>query len=167
MQAVGPSFHRRLLASASIGDADARSLVQCARALRQAGPARQRRLKGRHIALLCAPGDAAGARRLDAAARALGARVSRIEASAGWPSDAQAARLFESLYDAVDVENGPPGFAQQLQTHVGLPVFDGLASDDGPVLKLLPLLVPVAGAAPDDDDDRCALVQAALIGVLA
>jgi ornithine carbamoyltransferase len=166
MPAVGPSFLRRLLASASIDEADARSLVQSARALRHAGPAHPQRLKGRHIALLCAQADPAGARCLDRAARALGARVSRIEPGAGWPGDAKAARLFESLYDAVDVEDGPPGFAQRLQAHVGLPVFDGLASDDGPVLQLLPLLAPAAGAAPDDDD-RCALVQAALIGVLA
>jgi ornithine carbamoyltransferase len=171
MHAVSPSFHRRLLASASIDEADARALLREAGALRRAGANPAQRLKGRHIALLCSRADTVGARRLDDAATALGARVSRIALGVAWRPeiqalDADAARLLESLYDAVDVEDGPAGLAQALQARIDLPVFDGLGQGERPVLRLLPRLAP-AGNEAASEDDRRALLQAALIGVLA
>lgn len=167
MRAVSSALARRLLASSSIDEADARALLDAARALRRSGLAA--RLKGRHLALVCQRVDAEGARRFDAAARALGARVSRIAPDAAWlredaAPDAHEVRLIERLYDALDWEEAPPGLAQRLQARLAVPVFDGLASDDGPVLGLLARFAP---GAPADEDDRRALVQAALVGSLS
>jgi ornithine carbamoyltransferase len=167
---VSPTFQRRLLTSAEIDAADARALLSSARALQQGGADRARRLRGKNIALLCARADCECARRFDAAASALGARVARIDPSPAWlgedaPIGADLARLLESLYDAVDCEEMDSGFAQRLQAQLGVPVFDGLARDDHPVLALLPQLVG-AGRAPDENDRR-ALLQAALLSALA
>jgi ornithine carbamoyltransferase len=164
---VSPLLHRRLLASAAIDADDARTLVDAALALKKtADPSR---LRGKNIALLCADPDRACARRFDAAATAQGARVARIEPAAAWlreeaPIGADTARLLESLYDAVDCEELPAGFAQRLQAQLGVPVYDGLARDDHPILGLLSAVAGV-GNVPGDADRR-ALMQAVLVSTL-
>lgn len=171
MCAVSPTFHRLLLESAAIDAADARALVDLARALKrfdnkERAPAR---LRGKNIALLSTHAGGQGARRFDAAATALGARVAHVEPAPAWletdaPIGAQAARLFESLYDAVDCEALPPGFAQRLQAQLALPVYDGLASDEHPIFRLLPQVAD--DARTPRDEDRRALLQAALVSSL-
>jgi ornithine carbamoyltransferase len=169
MRAVSPTFPRRLLDSAAIDAVDAQALIDAARALKRSA-ATPPRLRGKNIALFCVRADADGVRRFDAAASALGARVAHINASPAWlrddpPLGAPTARLLENLYDAVDCEDLPAGFAQRLQAQLGVPVFDGLARDDHPVFGLLPRLAD-AQHTPDDGDRR-ALLQATLVGALS
>lgn len=166
---MSPTFHRRLLVTAAIDAADARALVALARSLKRSGATVPGRLRGKNIALLSTHAAGEDARRFDAVATALGARVAHVEPALSWldadvPIDEQAARLFESLYDAVDCEELPPGFAQRLQARLALPVYDGLARDDHPIFRLLPQVADDA-AAPRDEDRR-ALLQAALVGSL-
>jgi ornithine carbamoyltransferase len=171
MRTVSPTLHRRLLDLAAIDAADAHDLVALARSFKLDAAAARSRLRGKNIALLCPRrADAeAGARRFDLAASALGARVAHVDPAPSWLQPeasigAQAARLFESLYDAVDCEALPHGFAQRLQAELGLPVYDGLAGDDHPLFGLLPQVADDA-AAPREEDRR-ALLQAALVGSL-
>lgn len=166
---MNPTLQRRLLASTSIDTVDTRALVEAARAIKQAAARPDLRLRGKNIALLCTEPDCASAHRFDAAATALGARVSHIEPAPSWLEqgaviDANAARLLESLYDAVDCEEVPAGFAQRLQAQLALPVYDGLARDDNPIFDLLPQVA--AGGQTPGDDDRRALLQATLVSTL-
>lgn len=168
---MSPTFCRRLLDSDAIDAADAQALVDLARALKRSGAAGPPlRLRGKNIALLCAQSEGQSALRFDAAASALGARVSRINATPAWlrddpPLGAPTARLLENLYDAVDCEALPAGFAQRLQAQLGVPVFDGLAGDAHPVLGLLSQVVE--RDAPAGEDDRRALLQATLVRSLS
>ena len=167
---MSPTFSRRLLDSAAIDAADAQALIDTARALKRGAVAGPLGLRGKNIALLCARADGEGVRRFDAAAAALGARVSHINATPAWlrddpPMGPPTARLLENLYDAVDCEELPAGFALRLQAQLGVPVFDGLARDDHPVFALLPR-VAERDQAPGDDDRR-ALLQATLMSSLS
>jgi ornithine carbamoyltransferase len=169
MRAVSPTFHRRLLDLAALDAADAQVLVALARSLKHHAAGEPGRLRGKNIALLCPRGVDASARRFDLAASALGARVAHVDPAPSWLQPdasigAQAARLFESLYDAVDCESLPRGFAHRLQAEIGLPVYDGLARDDHPLFGLLPQVAD--DAATPGEEDRRALLQAALVGSL-
>jgi len=166
---VNPAFQRRLLVSSAIDSSDARALIDTARALRRGAADATTRLRGKNIALLCVHTDGEFARRFDAAASALGARVAHIAPAPSWlhgdvPLSPETARLLENLYDAVDCEELPAGFAQRLQAQLGVPVFDGLAQDGHPVFELLPRVAERDQAA--DDDDRRALLQATLMSSL-
>jgi ornithine carbamoyltransferase len=166
---VSPTFPRRLLDSAAIDAADAQAIVDAARAFKRSA-AMPSSLRGKNIALLCVRTDGECVRRFDTAASALGARVSRINATPAWlqdnpPLGAPTARLLENLYDAVDCEDLPAGFAQRLQAQLGVPVFDGLARDDHPVFGLLPRMADPQHVP--DDNDRRALLQATLVSVLS
>ncbi len=166
---MSPTFQRRLLESAAIDAADAKALVEAARALKRSAAESLLRLRGKNIALLCARTDGECARRFDASVSALGARVAHISATPAWlrddpPMGAPTARLLEHLYDAVDCEELPAGFAQRLQAQLGVPVFDGLARDDHPVFSLLQ---DVAERGVPADEDRRALLQATLVSSLS
>jgi acyl-homoserine lactone acylase PvdQ len=96
--------------------------------------------------------------------------VAHVEPTPAWlhqsaPIDLQAARLFETLYDAAACEDLPHDFALRLQPLLAMPVYDGLARDDHPLFGLLPHLADDA-QAPPRDEDRQALLQAALVGSL-
>lgn len=150
--AVNSLLHRQLLSLAPLDDHSAGTLVAAACALRRGEGAP---LAGKNIALMCgAPvPDLAGAF-VDAATR-LGARVACIEPA---QPGTDMARLIEHLYDAVDCEALPPGFALELQERLAVPVFDGLAREDHPMFALL----TQGGAALD----RRVLRQAALVSTL-
>jgi ornithine carbamoyltransferase len=163
---VNALLHRHLLSLAPLDDPAARALLAAARALRQAADMTTPPLRGKNIALMCS-GDA-GHLLIDAATR-LGARVARIEPAPAWlrgesRPGADTARLLQHLYDAVDCEALPAGFAAQLQSLLEVPVFDSLAREDHPMFALLAELVP-AGRVPAADDRRV-LVQAALVSTL-
>jgi ornithine carbamoyltransferase len=124
-------------------------------------------LRGKNIALMCSSDSGDAKLFADAAAR-LGARVARIEPAPAWlrgesQPGADTARLLEHLYDAVDCEALPPGFARHLQEQVGVPVYDGLARADHPIFGLLSELAPEGQAVAAD---RCLLLQAALVSTL-
>ena len=167
---MSSTLHQRLLATATLEAADAHMLLERARALRRAAKSGGgvRPLRGKHIALLCARPDGANAREFDTAARELGARVSRVESGADWARDdaaPEAAHLLARLYDAIGCEDVPAGLASRLEQRVGLPVFDGLASDAHPVAQLVPRFA--ADAAHPDPLDRRFLLQAVLVEALA
>jgi ornithine carbamoyltransferase len=169
MRAVSSTLHRQLLSSAAIDAADAHALVESARAIKRSSASLPSRLRGKNIALLCTEPDCASARRFDAAASALGARVAHIEPASAWlhedpPLGDQTARLLENLYDAVDCEALPADFARRLQAQLNVPVYDGLAREDHPIFGLLPSVAE--GSHPPGDDDRHALLQAALVETL-
>jgi ornithine carbamoyltransferase len=164
---VSPTFLRSLVASSTIEGDDARALVALARALKAGGDAR---LRGKHIVLFSREAGSAAASRIDLAAQSLGARVAHVEPAAAWlrpsaPIDRQAVRLFETLYDAAACEDLPRDFVQRLQAQLAMPVYDGLARDDHPLFNLLPHVADDA-QAPPRDEDRQALLQAALVGSL-
>jgi hypothetical protein len=105
-------------------------------------------------------------RRGDASGRAGGAhRAGRgLAARRVAGTSADTARLLGHLYDAVDCEALPAGFAARLQSLLEVPVYDSLAREDHPIFDLLSALVP-AGRTPTAAD-RCTLVQAALVSTL-
>jgi ornithine carbamoyltransferase len=146
---VNAPLHRQLLSLAPLDAATAESLLTAARSLQRTDGAP---LQGKNIALMCGPAEPGACQAFLAAATSLGARVARIDPA---QPDAGRARLIEHLYDAVDCEALPPGFAQQLQEHLSVPVFDGLAREDHPMLALL-----------GGGFDRHVLVQAALVSTL-
>lgn len=167
-------LHRHLLSPAPLDDPAACALLAAVRSLRQASQGDAAPLRGKNIALMC--GDTAGdkaaenaVRLFSEAAAALGARVARIDAAPAWlrgeaQPGADTARLLEHLYDAVDCEALPAGFAARLQSLLEVPVYDSLAREDHPMFELLGALVP-PGRAPAADDRRV-LVQAALVSTL-
>lgn len=164
---VNPPLQRHLLSQTPLDAVASSTLLAAARALKQSGDSGAP-LRGKNIALMCGS-DSGEAQLFAEAAARLGARVARIEPAPAWlrgesQPGADTARLLEHLYDAVDCEALPPGFARHLQEQVGVPVYDGLARADHPIFGLLGELVPPgqAGAA----SDRCLLLQAALVSTL-
>lgn len=164
---MNPPLHRQLLSQAPLDAATARALLAAARSLK-ASADHDTPLRGKNIALMC--GSETGDAQLfaEAAAR-LGARVARIEPAPDWlrgdaEPGAETVRLLEHLYDAVDCESLPPGFAKHLQAQMGVPVYDGLARADHPIFGLLGELASPGSAA--DPADRRLLLQAALVSTL-
>lgn len=164
---MNPPLHRQLLSQAPLDAATAHALLSAARSLQQAAD-RDAPLRGKNIALMCSS-DSGDAQLFAEAAARLGARVARIEPAPDWlrgesQPGAETARLLEHLYDAVDCEALPPGFAKRLQAQMGVPVYDGLARADHPIFGLLGEL-----AAPGHEAgtaDRRLLLQAALVSTL-
>jgi ornithine carbamoyltransferase len=149
---VNIALHRQLLLRCPLDAAAADALLGAARTLLRGGEAP---LRGKNIALMCDSAAAASAAALTEAATRLGARVARIPPTR--PGDG-ATRLIDHLYDAVDCEALPAGFALELQEHLAVPVFDGLARDDHPMFALL--------ARGEAALDRRLLRQAALASSL-
>jgi ornithine carbamoyltransferase len=163
---VNPPLQRHLLSQTPLDSGTASALLAAARALKQAGDV-DAPLRGKNIALMCSS-DSGDAKLFSDAAARLGARVARIEPAPAWlrgesQPGADTARLLEHLYDAVDCEALPPGFARHLQEQVGVPVYDGLARADHPIFGLLSELAPEGQAVAAD---RCLLLQAALVSTL-
>jgi ornithine carbamoyltransferase len=164
---VNPPLQRHLLSQTPLDAATASALLAAARALKESGEA-EAPLRGKNIAMMCGS-DSSDARLFAEAAARLGARVARIEPAPAWlrgesQPGADTARLLEHLYDAVDCEALPPGFARHLQEQVGVPVYDGLARADHPIFGLLGALEPPGQASTAAD--RCLLLQAALVSTL-
>lgn len=163
-----PNFQRRLLDSAPLDAADERALLVTARALKRAARSGRRGapLLGKNIALLCAEQDCRCAKDFDHVASALGAHVSRIAPEPDWirgnlSAAPDTTRLLGRLYDAIDCEGLPPGFAQRLHQQVGVPVYDRLGRGDHPIAHLVSDLNE-PDATPDPDDRRF-LMQAVLL----
>ena len=177
--AIASSLSERLLASDGLAEADRRTLVQAAarlrRAARDGGPAPL--LAGRHVAIAaaepsaCADADATAAEAVfERAARALGARVSRIapdllcdDGQADCQSTCHAAaRLIPRLYDAVDCHVGSAAHALALHREAGVPVYLALAGEAHPIRQLMAEL-----EGEDEDAVLVSLVQAVLVETLA
>jgi ornithine carbamoyltransferase len=170
MLSVNAPLHRQLLFQLPLEDPTARELLAAARSLREVACApTPAPLRGKNIAVIGGPGAAEIQEDFAAAAAGLGARVARIEPEVAWVKGEAApgpdtARLLDHLYDAVDCEALPPGFALRLQEQLDVPVYEGLARADHPIFRLLPALAPKGGAP--DATDRRALLQAALVSTL-
>ena len=163
-------LHRHLLFQAPLEDPTARELLAAARGLRELScTPLSAPLRGKNIAVISPPCETPLDVTLASAATALGARVARIEPQAAWlkgeaEPGADTARLLDHLYDAVDCEELPPGFALRLQKRLDVPVYEGLQRADHPIYGLRPALAS-HGATPDATDRR-ALLQAALVSTL-
>ena len=144
-QRCEPLLHRRLWFPGQLSGADLRSVFENAVALKRPDrdSASPRPLRGRHVALLCPEGDAASAR-LDAALTELGATVAQLN-TASWCRPARgrlpdSANLLGKLYDAIDCGDLPPELIKQIDTHAGVPVFNGLCRPAHPACLLAGLL---------------------------
>lgn len=144
---------QRMLSAETLSPADAQALLGTAQALRRAaeGGMEQRLLRGKNIAVLCSDPGCESASAFETAARALGARVSRIA-----PDAAEAAPLLGKLYDAVECDEMPAPVVARLQRELGVPVFNGPARAGHPLGKLAAC-----------EDDRTYLLQALLVNTLA
>jgi ornithine carbamoyltransferase len=162
-------LHRHLLFQAPLEGTAARELLAAARSLREVDCAPlPAPLQGKNIAVI-GPAGAPMDEDFAAAVTALGARVARIEPQAAWlkgeaEPGADTARLIDCLYDAVDCEELPPGFALRLQRRLDVSVYEGLARADHPIYRLLPSMA--SHRATPDATDRRALLQAALVSTL-
>ena len=67
------------------------------------------------------------------------------------------------LYDAVDCEELPPGFARRLQAQLGVPVYDGLGRAGHPTA----LLADWLPEPPSRAERQRWVVQAVMLGALA
>ena len=161
--------HHGVLAFDPIAPRDASFVLDHARALQLAARSGDMRasLRGRKFGLMCEAdqsGDAALFRR---AAVELGAHVAHIRPSLtglSTPQDVQhTARMLGRLYDAVECQGIAADLVHQMGIDAGVPVYDGIASQQHPTAKLDGLL--------DGDssplDKRRFVVQAVLLSTVA
>ena len=126
-------------------------------------------LRGRKLGLLC---EIANASDHDAvlfhrAATELGAHVAHIRPSLSELSTLQevqhTARMLGRLYDAVECQGMAPALVHQVGIDAGVPVYDGIASQNHPTAKLVDLL----GGDASTLDKRRFVLQAALLSTIA
>ena len=134
-----PIQSRRLWSPGPLSRREWLALLDGAAAVRQAAlrNAAWQALRGRRVALLCAPGAASAAAAFSGALAEAGASVTRLHSEA-WRSSAgdklpEAARLLGRLYDAIDCNDLPQRMVAQIERHAGVPVFNGLAQPDHPL----------------------------------
>lgn len=166
------SLARHLLDGNALDPEVARTIVEAACRLRLAArePGTLVPLRGRHVAIAGDDHDAPSARLFERAAAGLGARVSRIGATAlleGPERAGHAARMLGSLYDAVDVVPFAPKQARELQEVAGVPVFADLGGDGGPLHRLLPAFEQTQPACGPAEDALLRLVQAVLVETMS
>ena len=131
-------------------------------------PARtQPLLRGKNLGLLCEADDDGDAALFRRAAVELGAHVAHIRPSLSelsTPQEVQhTARMLGRLYDAVECQGMAPALVQQVGNDAGVPVYDGIASQDHPTARLAALLDGDAAPA----DNRRFVLQAVLLSTLA
>lgn len=144
---------------------DLATLVDRARALRDAGAGPVLLLRGVNYGLLRDDDETGGedATLFIRAATELGAQVARIRPQLtqfSAPQDVQqTAQMLGRLYDALACEGLDPALVQRLRAEAGVPVFDRLTSPDHPIAKAVALLGPSASSA----DNRRFVLQALLL----
>ena len=133
---------------------DAQTLLSMARALKQAkgGGAP---LKGKHVALLCERPLRAAADVFTAAARGLGAQVTRIRPSASRLTETDdlqdAARVLGRLYDAIECDGMGQAFMLELARAAAVPVSNVLLQERHPTRMLADVMtMQEIGAGPFD-----------------
>ena len=164
-----PLKHRSLSDFAAMSEPDTRALLAVARDLQMASQAglNGRILRGKNLALLCDAVDANGAALFQRAASDMGAQVAHLRPSLSklsTPQEVQhTARVLGRLYDALDCVGMPPELVRQIGVAAGVPVFEAVSSSWHPTAKLAGQL----NGDATDDDKRCAVMQAVLLGALA
>ncbi len=148
---------------------DVTAVLTNARTLQRAAEAGETQplLRGKNLGLLCeadGDGEAALFRR---AAVELGAHVAHIRPSLSelsTPQEVQhTARMLGRLYDAVECQGMAPALVRQVGNEAGVPVYDGIASQDHPTAKLAELL----GSDTSPADNRRFVLQAVLLSTIA
>ena len=161
--------HRSLNDFSDMSSHDMGALLAQARELQSASRmgTSQRMLRGKNLGLLCDAADDAGAALFERAATALGAHVAHLRPSLSESSTAQevqhTARVLGRLSDAVDCVGMAPDLVRRISAEAGVPVFGGIASSGHPTACLVDGLD--ADTAPEDN--RCLVIQAALLSALA
>ena len=154
---------------AALSAQEASALLACARGLRESpAAANERALRGKNLCLLSATQeDHPGTALLLQAAAGLGAHVARVRPSLSASSSADevqhTARLLGRLYDGVACAGIPPELVRRIAADADVPVFDGIASPDHPVVRLADQL---GDDTPAQDNQRL-LIQALLLCTLA
>ena len=161
--------HRSLAAFENMSPRDVTVVLANARTLQRAAEAgtTQPLLRGKNLGLLCEADDALDAALFRRAAVELGAHVAHIRPSLSvlsTPQEVQhTARMLGRLYDAVECQGMAPALVQQVGNEAGVPVYDGIASQDHPTAKLAELLGDDASPA----DNRRFVLQAVLLSTIA
>jgi len=123
-------------------------------------------LRGKNLGLLCTDDDSEASRLFQRAAGELGARVAQVRPSFSTRSSAQEIRhtatVLGRLYDAIECLDVEAPTVLELRLHAGVPVFDGLARQDGPLAQLVHLLAPGSRL----EDRRRWLVQSILLATV-
>jgi ornithine carbamoyltransferase len=153
---------------AALSAQEASALLACARGLRESpAAANERALRGKNLCLLAATQDQPGTALLLQAATGLGAHVARVPPSlsaASSPDEVQhTARLLGRLYDGVACAGMPSELVRRIAADADVPVFDGIAAPDHPVVRLAEQL----GEDTPAQDNQRLLLQALLLCTLA
>jgi ornithine carbamoyltransferase len=143
MKATVP--YRHLWSPERLTATDLNHLISTAETLRRAQQhaAKSEPLRGRHVALLCGPGNDAApvfqraVSELGGTPALLNADEWRVRAGDRIP---EAARLLGRLYDAIDCCDLPTEVVEQIEAFSGVPVLNGLASPNHPMASLADLL---------------------------
>jgi ornithine carbamoyltransferase len=134
---------------------------------RTTGPLqRQRLLRGKNVALICASPDDPDALLFRRAAAELGAHVSHVRpdlpAPAGTKVFRHTAEMLGRLYQAVECEGIEADVVADLGRLAGIPVYDGLAGRGHPLAALAGSL----DGGADDERNRRLIVQAVLLSTI-
>lgn len=163
--------YRSISEFTAMPDKDVSALLVAARAMQDAtesGTA-PRALRGTNLGLLCdaaekVEGDAALFQR---AALALGAQVALLRPSLSERSTPDEVRhtahLLGLLYDALECVDMSSDLVRRIGAAAGVPVFESLSSNRHPIAALALHLNPQLSI----NNNRCALMQAVLLGALA
>lgn len=135
--------------------------------LRQAAAQSHRPLKGKNLGLLCEAADDPGALRFRRAAEELGAHVTHIRPSlCKWDTPAEVqhtSRMLGRLYQAIECQGMPAALTRQIHDLAGVPVYDGIATDDHPTSRLAEELADDASL----EDRRRFVLQSLLLNTMA
>ena len=167
---MDPSLkHRSVLSFDHMSPRDVTDVLASARGLQRAAEAgnTQALLRGKKLGLLCEVDDGGDAALFRRAAVELGAHVAHIRPSLSGlttPQEVQhTARMLGRLYDAVECQGMDSALVQRVSKDAGVPVYDGIASQDHPTAKLAELLDSDSSAA----DKRRFVLQAVLLNTIA
>jgi ornithine carbamoyltransferase len=162
---MSPVLHQRGLWSLDeLSSSDALTLLSTATALKQADR-RSAPLKGRHVAVLCERPPRAASDVFSAAARGLGARVTRIRPSlsrlTGSLDLQDTARVLGRLYDAIECDGLGQAFMLELARIAAVPVSNVLMPERHPTRMLADVMtMQEVRAVPFEEIIVCVLGDA-------
>ena len=164
-----PLKHSNMTPADAMSPSSLDALLAHARTLQRAAQAgaTQSLLRGKNLGLLCEATDAVDAELFRRAAIELGAHVAHLRPSLSELSTPQevrhTARMLGRLYDAVECQSMAPALVAQMGRDAGVPIYDGIASDQHPTATLAALL----GGDTSPADNRRFVLQAVLLSTLA
>ncbi len=166
---MGPSLpQRHLPALSSLSPAEENALLSSARMLQRAAAAARTQplLRGKNLGLLCHDDTQPEAMLFRRAASELGAHVAHVAMSLSERSlpveVAHTARMLGRLYDAVECQGMAHAVVQQVADEAGVPVYDGLATEEHAGARLAEQL----GDEAAPGDNRRFVLQAFLLSTI-